>query len=87
VRARVCPLGDARHVSRWHGELNAIWSILKLAMRCSNGSAEHPEDPAMRLAIQIALDIVLAWLICLSIAIAVLATIRMQSRDVANLLR
>ena len=31
----------------------------------------------MRLAIQIALDIVLAWLICLSIAVAVLATIRM----------
>lgn len=86
-RAKVCPLGDARHVSRSHGEMNAIWSILKLAMRCSNGSAEHPEDPGMRLAVQIALDVVLAWLICLSIAVAVLATIRIQSRDITNLLR
>ena len=32
----------------------------------------------MRLAVQIALDIVLAWLICLSIAISVLAAIRMR---------
>ena len=48
------------------------------------GRQSTPEDPAMRLAIQTALDIVLAWLICLSIAVAVLATIRMQGRDVAN---
>jgi len=32
---------------------------------------------AMRLAVQIALNMVLAWLICLSIAVAVLAAIRM----------
>jgi hypothetical protein len=40
-------------------------------------------------AVQIALDIVLAWLVCASIAVAVfLAAIRMQeSRDGANLLR
>ena len=41
----------------------------------------------MRLAVQIALNMVLAWLICLSIAVTVLAAIRMQSRDVANLIR
>ena len=47
-----------------------------------------PEDPAMRLAVQIALDVVLAWLICLSLAVAVLAAIRMrESRDVADLVR
>jgi hypothetical protein len=69
------------------GEPSGIWSILALAMRCSNRIGRAPGDPAMRLAVQIALDIVLAWLICPSIAVAVLAAIRMQSRDVANLLR
>jgi len=41
----------------------------------------------VRLAVQIALDMVLAWLICLSIAVAVSAAILRQSRDVANLIR
>ena len=39
----------------------------------------------MRLAVQIALDTVLAWSICLSIAVAVLAAIRVrESRDGAS---
>jgi len=38
----------------------------------------------MMLAVQIALDVVLAWLICLGVAVSVLAAIRMQSRDVVN---
>jgi hypothetical protein len=80
-------LGDARRDCRWQGEPNAIWSILARALRCLNGIGRAPEDSAMRLAVQIALDIVLAWFICLSIAVAVLAAIRMQSRDVANLIR
>jgi hypothetical protein len=42
----------------------------------------------MRLAVQIALDIVLSWLICLSLAVAVLAAIRLQEgRYRANALK
>lgn len=42
----------------------------------------------MRLAIQIALEIVLSWMICASIAVAVLAAIRMRGNpEVTNSLR
>ena len=81
-------LGDARHVWRWRGATSAIWSVLALAIRCSNGVGRASEDPDMRLAAQIALDIVLAWLICLSVAVAVLVAIRMRgNRYLINALK
>jgi hypothetical protein len=53
-------LGDARCFWRWQGEPSAIWSIWALALRWSNEVGRAPEDLAMRPAVQIALDIVLA---------------------------
>jgi hypothetical protein len=56
--------------------------LIDIGARCAvfEWADRAPEDPSMRLAVQIALDIVLAWLICLSIAVAVLVAVRVRER-------